>query len=631
MAVIYYLILFLVVSSCGKSDLYNQLELAARKQESIDQLTQEIFELGPVESSGNSSLNATSDLDTVQRDKVVFEGMLDIMAPLESKYLKVFESEEKTSEAPSFFEWAGRRISWKDPEFQIFMAYYHGHKAQTFLESAVGKENLNWNFVVNTGSGFATKTNVMAVEEGSPFQTGYDVSEKTIRFFRDPESDLPRYNPVDEGTAVYHEFGHVAMQAIRAEIVEMPLGENQDLDALQEGLADFVAAAISNKSDILTFFTNNAFELISETNRNGRSQIRVAQNELFFPRAYTGQINLDGRVISGALNDFKRYLEGAPIRQLSQCNGAQACAIPARSTSFDSVTAYKKSVKLGLLAFGDLVDTSTLHAYAKFLLAKCQSSPDICSAPTDRTVLQKILLGRGLLQLNEVPVTTLSQYTFGAVGSSEDFQMSLDIGVMPFPNESLANLDERIDPCEVLLIFPKVSNKSGFLSGRTPLEIRNWKINLGAVEGFQPVLNGSPPRAVEVIPSLGSSAKAEEKTWGWMSPTENDEDSSNIINAINSPWNRDNLGSPFTQRLSSTFFPSPLGWLVKAPSTPSTVVRARFRFEFQPANSETMYILSHDRGPTLEDDYFKPNGTDFPSLAVADPAATQVTFCPSSN
>jgi hypothetical protein len=608
------------LSSCADGDIYKKLQQAGSAQESVNNLSMQLFERSPAEASGNLSILGSENIDNVQRDTVSLEGLLSLRGPIESDLLNVFES-SITQVAPSFIEVAGKRISWKDPRFQIFMGYYHGTKAQNFIEDAMAGTGFSWKFAIRkTDGSIVTKTRIHAVELGSPFNTGYDTSEKTISFFKNPESENS-YNPIDEATAVYHEFGHVAMAGKRNQLVSMPLGLNQDLDAIQEGLADYIAAAIADEDRILNYFSANFTDLVSPKTRTGINQFRSVQNSLFFPRDYKNQLNLDGRVVSGALNDYKRYLEGARVTKLSRCTGA-ACQLPVRTTAISSEDAHKRTVKLALLAFEDSVESTTFHGFAKKLEENCLPELVQCST-ADAAVLREILRGRGLLR--DQAITSVSNYVFGStVNPSADFQVSLELGVVPFPNdEGFANANEFLEPCEVVLFFPNFKNNTtntSLINGtKIPLNLYNWKIDLGGTS-FRTLLNGE--NSVESL-SLGN---AESKLWGWMEPGDNSPSSQNLIGGVSSPWYNLSLGSAFTQRLSATFFPSPLGWLGRAPQTAGSVVNGQFRLEFETPETENIIAFTNDLNEqNPDDDFFKPNGINFPSLTVQE---TGTSFCP---
>ncbi len=603
-------------ASCSESDLAQKLRAAGKVQDSLNRGTQELFEKGPVESSGTSTITGLEYIDNIPRDEVFFTGLIDIYAPLESRWLKVIESDE-SPRAPSFFENAGKRVSWRDPDFQIMMAYYHGEKAQRYVETLPGTQVLNW-----------SKIQINAVEKGNPFFTGFDTSSKTISFFKDPESPNT-YNPADEATAIYHEMGHAAMHMLKPDIVSSPLGVNQDLDTIQEGLADWFAAAVSGDDKILSYFSSNYKNLVSPADRNTNNQIRIVDNNLFFPANYTGNINLDGRIVSGALSDFRKYLSGVQIR-LPNC--VSGCTLGPRANSFSAEDAYKKVTRLALLTFKELGLTSTMQDFAINMLLTCSRFQDLCGSvgDADADVLNQILTKRGLLFVLDVPLATLSQYQFGDYSDpqSKDFLVDANLGIKPFPDERLGNDNGLLDPCEVVQVFPKfVNNTTATESPLKPkLEIKNFKLNLGAAPGFSPVLvNGT-----QVDPLTATSAY--EKVWGWISP--NTELSSEYyISDSQSPWFKPGLGSPFSQIIGENSFPSPMTWLALASSIPNQDSQAKFKLHFEAANTSSLFVITHDKDPLLEeDDYIKPDGYNYPRVQVSSPNSSNfVTFCVSES
>ena len=580
----------LFLSSCGVNTLDAKFAFAARKQAALDSKQLDLWARSPVLDGLSPQASALDDLDALPRTPVTFVDIVSLTEPLKGAMTDVFESTTKLS-APTFFDWAGLRIPWTRSEFQIFMAFAHVTKARQ-LATALVPAGVNLDFAVSGVSGPPkTRLTIFAQEPGSAFSTGYDVSNKTLTFFREESESLSRYNPVDESDAAYHEYGHVAMHAINPPVVTVAIGANTDLDFIQEGLADLFAAAIAQDENFANYLANNAPILTSSANRTGIEQNRSLANVLVFPFGYRRQSHLDGRILSGAMNDYRKWLKGDTVTQLTGCAGSSLgnCPIAPNAAPVLDSSAWETSLKLALLAFQDLSTTSSYEFYSQQLLSRCTANPLLC--PNGASVaLTRILQGRGLRRTNfqlNPPVPTIGDFT----DVDADIQVSADLGFMPFPNDpGFANSNETLEPCELILIYPIIKNNSRrpeFL-GSAFYEIT---IELASTTGFTPLRLGSPPKVVEPITPLpGSPLK---KIFGWMDPSDTTENDNNIslIRNESSSWYVNAGSSVFTQKLGSTFFPSPVGFLAKAPSVATTTdvkrVTASFRVQLKIANSLT--------------------------------------------
>jgi hypothetical protein len=351
-------------------------------------------------------------------------------------------------------------------------------------------------------------------------------------------------------------------------------------------------------------------------------QIRSLNNDLYFPKAYRNDVYLDARVVASALNDLRRYLTGENIKQLSRCSGA-ACNIELINPAITSDEAFIKVSNLALSAFVDLLEGSTFQDYARTLFSYC-SSPLFCPGSETAEVFRRILVGRGLLSpLSPALLSSPADIIWNSDPLIADLVVSQDVGFMEFPGDTgFSNENGVIEPCEVLLIFPKVKNNTA--AGSRPLALRGWEIELGGVTGFSEFRNPATNQAVERITVSGSN-KPEIKFFGWFEPGENSPDSTELIRNSDSIWYQEAGGSYFARRISVTEFPSAVGWLVRAPSQAGAIGTARFKMTAQIDNSTQFLEISSDNPNVLEDTFIRPNGVDFPSLQVS--MAPAKSFC----
>lgn len=613
--------LFVMMASCGNDALFQKYEQAARKQDAVDSNKQELFMRSPLVDSQGQIRYPDQDPDRVPRTIVELVGLESQTGPLESQDLKVFSS-SRSSESPTFFEWAGRRIPWDNSDFQIFMAYFHGQRAIDYYRS-ISFQPLDWGFLVNTGSSFVSRLSIFSSVSGSPFDTGYDFTAKEISFFRQPTGVGANYNPVDEADAIYHEVAHVAMHALRPAVVQLEPGLNTDLDSIQEGLADFLGAALAGDDAILTYFSANAVRIFPpDQSRTRNQQQRGLASAVAFPRAYRDDIYLDGKVMASALNDFRKYLNGENLRQITNCSGS-GCSLPMITTAVSKTEAFAAVSKLSLAAFGDLVESSTLQEYARILVSYC-SSQIFCPWPGSSEILERIFIGRGLLSISDtVSLAAATDIVWSADPAVADILTYSDLGFLEFPGDpGFSNENGIVEPCEVLLVYPKIRNNTQ-ARGR-PLDLRNIRIELGGVTGFSEVRVPGSTQPVERIRPSGS-VKPQSKFFGWLSHTESGWDSAELVASPQSPWYQEIGGSVFAQRISATSYPSAVGWLVRAPASPGGVASAQFRIQANPYNTSRLFTVSHDNPNVLEDTFLRPNGVDFPSLQVSQ--APAVSFC----
>jgi len=124
---------------------------------------------------------------------------------------------------------------------------------------------------------------------------------------------MPNYHVADEADATYHEFGHTIQGRHEQQRHRQPgcdprelSATNRDLDTVLEALADFYAADVARDAVVLPYLAANFFRRSYRRHRaRATAQLRSAANTYVFPDSYVREAHLDGRVLSGALNDFR--------------------------------------------------------------------------------------------------------------------------------------------------------------------------------------------------------------------------------------------------------------------------------------------------------------------------------------
>lgn len=645
-----------MASACGPSELSQNFGAASKKQRDLDSVTLELWARGPAQNSAGVVYDAAGDLERVDRTPLHLPDIVDLKNQLEGTYLKMFQS-TGDPRAPVFFDWAGERAPWDGAEFKTFMLYHHLSKAQAYALKLF--PGLNLNFPVDPNSQANVRLSVFADEEPGHGNTGYAPTIKTLYFFREGgTSPLSQFSTAHEADVAHHEFGHVLMHQLNPDLVEMPFDLNPDLDAIQEALADLYTAAMLRDEVVFEYTKTNRDKLLAPLTRTGVKESRSLNHQRFFPNSYVNSAHLDGSVIAAALNDYRKHLQGLAVVQLSQCTGA-ACTVPGATAPVSEEVAFDRVLQMALEAFSSLGQNSSLHAFGRAVVAKCTTQR--CPNPASTLALKKILVGRGFYF--EAPLTPVapvsendllqvpgnfSQVAFG-VESGVTMQVQTEIGYLPFPGDpGFANENGQVDPCEVLMIYPKIKNASGeqvpgdgqSAASRRPFVATGIQVELGGVEGFTALVN---PNSGSVVDRLTATTQDgvttyPTKLWGQMLPAMGDqlgEESMPLIHNAASRWYQVMNDAHFSRRvrggsiLQGAYFPGDVGWLVRAPSGGSPAAEkglARFRVTMRVANSESATVYSNDLQPTGGGDaWLKPGGFNLPELLVA--TNSGATFC----
>jgi hypothetical protein len=633
---------FILLYGCG-DDLANRFDMAAKKQDSLENQTMELWERGPATDYSYEALNIKENLEQVPRKLAVLKDMLDLNAPLESAYLRVFSSSSNET-VPSFFKYAGQRISVNNPDFFIFNSYYHFTEAVHYASALF--PSFDPGFVTMSESAGGVYR-LYVDEPGNAFDTGYNYVTKAIRLYKQSSGEAEGFNAGHEADTIYHEFAHTLLHAINPALVVAPEAErrlgnyyyNPDLDAIQEGLADYFAAAMTRDDKILQYLELHAKFYANPKNRTGVHLFRYADNDVYFPDGYRNDIHLDGRVISAVFNDIRKFVSGESVVIYNGCDegSSGSCVKEGSSSPVSEGLAFDETLKLAFTVFGDpnLDIYSTFQDYAIVLSEACSgyfaSSLLLCTNFADiEADIREILLSRGLLSPHENLSDTQQNIDAGesggnplslVAGTDPDFYpvyVSGTLGFLPFPDHAsgLSNDNDTVEPCELILIYPNIENRSE--SQGMPASLYDIAVELGAVtNGLKAYVNPSNGSVTDEIPrGVPGSGPYPMKLLGWLEPGENVQAK---LRDFGSNWYKDLGRSAFTQKLSSTHFPTGVGFLVQAPESLSVLnpPRAYMKIFYRAYNSRWLTMLSNDSPSVSSDSWFMADNLPL-SLPVGD-------------
>lgn len=628
----------LCLNACGPSAFERGFRQAAKKQYDLDNQSLALWARGPATDADGLELDAQDNLELVNRANVSIPNVLDVYSDLESEHLVIFESTANV-QGPIFFEWAGKRVPWARSEFQSFMAYAHFSKAWTYVADLFPDTDLD--FEIQDGAALKTKLTVFSAEEGDSFATGYVPSEKSIYFYKETQTPYEAYNAVDEADVIYHEFGHMVQHALNESATFTFPEDNPELNALQEGLSDILAAAIVRDDEILEYSTINGNRIGIIQGGGGRlgdDYNRKLTHTAYFPDGYRDMIHLDGSIVAAALNDFRKYLEGEAVTKLSNCTGA-TCNLSVRTSTLSTDEAWDTVFVLAYAAFADLSTQSGYQRFAELLISKCGNASLALCPTSATTVLASILEGRGFYfsGSSSTPIQADADmnpdppngFLFGS-DATYAIQVDQALGYIPYPNSaSVANTNGLLDPCELVYIFPKITNKTLSYGSPTvshPAILTDIEIELGSVTGFTPltVAGGGVVDPIEAREVNGVTAYRS-KVFSTLLP-QTAESSFSMISGNSSRWFTLMNSTYFTRPLSSTYLVPDVGWLVKAPSTRGATASAQFRITFRVQNADIVRFYSSDIDYIVSDQWIMPDGVNLPSVVV-DSNTANPTFC----
>lgn len=577
----YTLWMLVVVSSCGEVGLQDKFAAAALKQRDLDSQTLQLWARSPTMDGSDATVTAASDLEQIPRAPLSFATLLKTDTALESADLAVVNNSSVTQITTDFYSWAGRRAPWNTEDFAMLMAFSHGTKALELAKKLFPTANYGFKIKNSSRQLVAAKLVIYAQESGNPFLTSYVPTTKSIAFYRDAQSaTLPGYNPALEGDAIYHEVGHYLMHTLSCSNgstcensggregtpVASDLGTSPDMDSLQEGLADLFASVVARDDRTLSFFSNNARYLTTAQNRMGIEFDRAVNNRMRFPDGFRQQMHFDGRVIAGALNDFRKYLDGEGYQSVN-CelnNLSSECRVSGMNPPLSKEEAGNTVIQLALDAFASMAIHSSYYDYVTVLERNCAAScPD---AAVSAARLDIILRARGLLPTSAALSTAVSGVKFSSAQAEADIYVDEQLAWRPFPGSVYADSDSYLEPCELVMVYPDMRNVTNATNTdatpKTRLQIENITAELVSVSanGFTPAILGKT--VLDYLPGVSSSYTSL-KSLGWLNPGES---FSALVEDKTSRLYTNSGKSTFTRVFGSGFNVPSVGWLVHAPS-----------------------------------------------------------------
>jgi hypothetical protein len=557
---------------------------------------------GPIQAADpdNPTLTARDSLNGLPRQRNTLFDLSSLTGALSGPRLKVFYSEAgdggagRSSPSLAYYT-SSTEIPWNTKEFRSFMVYSHGSKAIRYMKQ------------LYPGLVFAVRDAPVAPMEAyssvpdSPLNTRYRVNSSgkpgNVMFYLDPESSVP-YDPADEADAIYHEFGHALQHMLNPDVLES-FG-NYDIDTLLEAQADFFAASAVRDDQILLYLKSNAPLIFSSINRNGINHDRTMGGDLHFPNDYVGEIHLDARIVSNALNDFRKFIQGLPVNLYQNCGSA--CTISwtgaqnyfAANTSADDQLALKaqafdKANFISFQAFRDLVPLSTLMHFSERLIEQTKVQDWSAQCGTNTTcknqvvsAMRSILKSRGIFTSNPIRCNGSTCTDFGVNGNDPELNLNFDLSLFFSSFQSPG----KLDPCEKIFVYPNVSLRSNVLA--TAYDIR---FELEAVTGFTSL---NDIDSLEENDPLFDNTQDELKLWGFLLPGEAIQDlvGSSDKGRFYLPHQGSFLSLSLSLPTLSNSNRPAMGWALRAPESGEGTITFAFSarpFEFRYAEEHRSY------------------------------------------
>jgi hypothetical protein len=528
--------------------LSDQFYSGARRQDGLNNNVAYLWKRSPAAASGNPLILSSANFDNlITKTPIVFSKIGDPYASLSSSDVVIHYSHIKES-GPKFYNFAGKRVLWRDnPDFRALTAYAEATAGIAYfdrlLEDGYVVESpsalIAWREAVCSGQTRGTRScnsagaiiaapvlplylsvdNAKTPDNIDPrasethfcpfFNTEYYTGSSTACFDRGAswrqlwhEGSLRRQvsfykdyvqtrsNLVDDGDVVLHELAHAVQTALNPEIMEVDKTQDAStyyqMDAVIEGMADFFVAAF-RRDDTVFRYANTQIREIYPDDYVGSfgAKSRDPKNALSIPSAYSSRSIYDiGRILSGAMNDYRQALQGVTIAKLAGPSAITGLASPKGEEAWD--------MALGLLLqtfykFPTTEAQATLTRFAGQMLATCD-----VTAQCESTLLKSILINRGLLSQRYFDHASIysankrvDEQTIksGAAGTANEFLFTLGksnvtdddadkrwglympqtLGWAPFtPGGSLEfnNGDAVLNPCEVVVVFPQIVNQT---------------------------------------------------------------------------------------------------------------------------------------------------------------------------
>ncbi len=548
--------------------------------------TLQLWSRGPQQSVSppDYTLDSKDPLNNLARQSVPLYDLNSASGNLTGPNLHVYYS-KSTSDGPGkstplVSAWSSQKIPWDRKEFKSFMLYAHGSKAIRYMKDLFP----TLNFAVR-GKGVLPLYAYSSVDD-NPLKTKYEINKDgrvgNILFFQNSDDT---YNPSDEADAIYHEFAHMFQHILNPNVLET--AGNYDMDMLLEGLADFFAASAVRDERILEYLASNATRLFSANSRTGRNHQRKMGNSLRFPSNYVGDFHLDARIVSSALNDIRRYLEGQTVTLYQDCGSNCAAKWNSASNHMSNAAAFDTANILAHEALREVIPTSSIIHYSERVVAaanrrswstQCGSNSSCKNELVSE--ITSILKSRGIHTSK-----TLRSTPFVSTGTSPELILNHNGYAYfraLFSGSEESNTDSKLDRCEAVLVIPDIRIRSGVQASAydTLFELYDQTPTTPTTQvgGFTS-LNGID-RLTQKSPYFDTS-ELEIKLWGFLLAGES------IFNLAGNTSSRF-----YTQHQLSALSPSlnainssnppPVGWAFRAPSTAGAEAYVEFAFQTRP-------------------------------------------------
>ena len=505
-----------------------------------------LWSRSPVQAAGYMA-KAIDNLESLSRQSVALYDLNNLSGNLMGSNVNVYyKPEEMTS--PKVTAYGSSRIPWSNRDFQAYMTYAHTSAAYKYIKTLYPTLNFQ-----------IRGKNLLPIPafsdlRGSAFETGYIPNYSSsvpgaLMFYREDSVSFP-YNTNDEADAIYHEVGHSFQHVLNASVMETP--GNYDMDMLLEGLADFFAASALRDDKFGLYLEANAPVAYGPDNRTGPNQQRRMDGDVTYPNGYVGEFHLDGRVVSSALNDIRKYFNNEPVTLFQPTKATIQWAARLALTkdqAFDRVFVASHE------ALREMIPSSTILFYTQKLIDKLMLADWSASCGIDasclsrvRSDIQSILISRGIYKSSNLRSVAFSA---GGIGGSQDVIFSDNFYAMPLSSSSgYSNTNSNVDKCEALLLFPSFSLKTGLQQS-----IYDVNFRLKAAYGL------SAFRGIDVL-AASTNPQNGLKLFGFLLSGEN------TYQAITTGrFYKDHQGSHLASTSLTSINPSPLGWAVRAPAS----------------------------------------------------------------
>lgn len=587
----------LLLVACGQSADGLKFFEAARRQYSLDNEALLLFARGPTWDGTNPEATAKTSINLIPRSYMPLLGLSSLTGPLQGFHddingygLKVQYSSTNSS-SPIFNNWAGKDIEWNSKEFKAFMLYSHMAKVHELVFDNIPRLQ-----TLITSHPERYPLRGVAATSGHVLNTAFSYGASTgsvINFYQHNKAGLEKLNMVDEGDAIYHEFAHYIQYLFNSTVLNTAVSNveagtvvNQDLDAIIEGTADYLSAAVTKTERIHVYLENNMPLIKAGTIVREGTYNRSISKSWGFPETFVFQSHLDGRVIAAAVNDLRKYISNQDIA-IRGCTpaGSAGCSVNVGFTVTGVSDMWIKTFELSMLAFEDLTSTSTYRDYARKLIDEAetfmiaQGCTGACATAL-RVDLTKLFKGRGLIEADSVAPITVA-LTAGATAATP-IKYGTSFNFVPFEvSQGLSNDDNKLSECEIAMVMPDITNNTDVVGPAT--DLYNIYYRVVSTTNLQEVKDANGA----VIDYL-SGTNRKWKAWGVLAPGKRGLDG---VATSTSSWYTTTNGSHFSAPASLSNFPVYWGYMVSVPRNRATqTITINWQVVMYPKNASSTLL-----------------------------------------